>query len=445
MNKSDELPVLPIELLSDWVIRIPPGDWQVGRRAVHLSQGTSLQVPPPSVYTAVLEAYETLPVFEPEAAGWLKGAHLRGVSTQETTARFSLDPKSVAVFADPSGYNRLQAGVDYAFDPEWGTIGRLESGCLRADQPVYACYRCGLGRLDGIFLRADDRMIYRQGQPHIAAPQIPSPQGGEILLASVWLSPRLERLTLANLLPILEENYPHEQPYTAEEIRRLLPKTIDHLVNGGDLRILAWGDSVTDGSYLPDPSTQRWQEQFVHRLRQSFPTAYIELKTLGWGGRNTQNFLDEPPGSPYNYREQVLGSGADLVISEFVNDAGLSPAGVEQQYGAFLDDFRQAGMEWIILTPHYVRPDWMDLDREKEIDDDPRPYVAGLRAFAARHGVALADASKRWGRLWRQGIPYTTLLSNAINHPDPRGMKLFADALMALFEGLSSDAQRDAG
>jgi hypothetical protein len=39
----------------------------------------------------------------------------------------------------------------------------------------------------------------------------------------------------------------------------------------------------------------------------------------------------------------------------------------------------------------------------------------------------------RWGRLWRQGIPYRTLLLNGINHPDIRGMQLFADSLMWLF------------
>lgn len=37
------------------------------------------------------------------------------------------------------------------------------------------------------------------------------------------------------------------------------------------------------------------------------------------------------------------------------------------------------GAEWIILSPHYVRPDWMGLTKEREIDDDPRPYVKGDR------------------------------------------------------------------
>jgi hypothetical protein len=35
--------------------------------------------------------------------------------------------------------------------------------------------------------------------------------------------------------------------------------------------------------------------------------------------------------------------------------------------------------------------------------------------------------------LWRQGLPYTTLLYNGINHPNTYGMSLFADALMKVF------------
>ena len=47
--------------------------------------------------------------------------------------------------------------------------------------------------------------------------------------------------------------------------------------------------------------------------------------------------------------------------------------------------------------------------------------------------LALADASLRYGRLWRQGIPYSTLMLNSINHPDARGMRLFAESLITLF------------
>ena len=244
-----------------------------------------------------------------------------------------------------------------------------------------------------------------------------------------YLSGMMTKLEPENLFPVLESSYPEGPAESNVPVARLVRR----LKSGQTLRILAWGDSVTDGSYLADPKTQRWQEQFVIRLREQFPKARIELMTEAWGGRNTGSYLGEPEDSPHNYREKVLAMKPDLIVSEFVNDASLKPDQVEDRYSKLLADFKEIGAEWIILTPHYVRPDWMGLNRERDIDKDPRPYVEGLRQFAAKHDVALADASLRYGRLWRQGIPYNTLMVNAINHPDVRGMRIFADALMALF------------
>jgi hypothetical protein len=170
----------------------------------------------------------------------------------------------------------------------------------------------------------------------------------------------------------------------------------------------------------------------VARLLKRFPKAKIQLLTEGWGGRTTGCYLSQPPGSEHNYQEKVLDAKPDLIVSEFVNDAGLDSSTFEQRYGRLRSDFKAIGTEWIILTPHYIRPDWMGLTKERDIDADPRQYVKDLRRFAARHRIALADASLRYGRLWRQGIPYSSLMLNSINHPGARGMSLFADSLMAL-------------
>ena len=121
------------------------------------------------------------------------------------------------------------------------------------------------------------------------------------------------------------------------------------------------------------------------------------------------------------------------LVAEFVNDAGLDEVGVYQRYGKIRGEFQAIGAEWIIITPHYIRPDWMGLSSEKGNDEDPRAYVKALRKFAAENKIALAEGSLRYGRLWRQGVPYTTLMLNNINHPNPFGMSLFSDALMALF------------
>jgi lysophospholipase L1-like esterase len=419
------------------------GDWQVEVTANHsaVQPGgelrtlrTTVDIAPARILTIQAEKHDTLPVFNPNAGGWAKGAGLRGVRAQECTTLHLLDPSSLKLHSGAGADSLLlKAGKDYGVDLAWGTFGRLTGGRIQERQPVYASYVCGELRLDSVVLTREGRIVVRQGEGRSAAPVMPPLAEGDQRLANVWLPGRVDKLTPDLLFPILETTYPEPPKPTSTTAERLLPATLRKLRDGQALRVLAWGDSVTDGSYVPDSKRDRWQAQFVARLAAHFPQARIELVTEAWGGRNTDSYLNEPPGSPHNYQEKVLAAKPDLIVSEFVNDAGLNPEQVEQRYGKLLADFKGNGAEWIILTPHYVRPDWMGLNRERDIDDDPRPYVKGLRAFAEKHQVALADASLRYGRLWRQGIPYTTLMLNSINHPDARGMGLFADSLMQLF------------
>jgi lysophospholipase L1-like esterase len=407
------------------------GDWAF---QVSLPGGpaATLAVAPPVIRAVTAERYDALPVYNPQAGGWARGARLAGLRSQETTSPYLLDPASFALRAGAASDAPLfRPGMDYELDPVWGTFGRLTGGRIAADQPVYATYRHAEQRLDAVVLAADGRLALRPGPPRAAAPAAAPLAAGDRLLGHVFVPRAIERLTADHLFPILETAYPEPPP--PGERHPVMERLVGRLEAGEPLRILAWGDSVTDAGYLPGGATERWQEQFVARLRQRFPRARIELMTEAWGGRNTSSYLAEPPGSAHNYQEKVLGRKPDLIISEFVNDSSLTPARVEERYSKLLADFTAIGAAWIILTPHYVQPQRMDFRREREIDDDPRPYVAGLRQFAARHGVPLADASLRYGRLWRQGIPYSTLLLNAINHPDAHGMRLFAEAIMALF------------
>jgi lysophospholipase L1-like esterase len=256
-------------------------------------------------------------------------------------------------------------------------------------------------------------------------------EDGDTHLANVFIDVTTTALTDDLIFPILEKAFPEPPRTTPTPAEQLLPKTVARLKSGQPLRILAWGDSVTCGSFVDEQD--RWQCQFVRRLQQAFPGAVIELLTEAWDGRSTGSYLQEPPGSIHNYQEKVLDLKPDLVISEFVNDAGTAPEIICDRYQKLHQDFTAIGAEWIILTPHYVRPDWMGLTSQKNIDADPRPYVKTIRKLAADNGIALADAALRHGRLWRQGIPYNTLMTNAINHPNAAGLKLFADALIALF------------
>ncbi len=409
------------------------GDWSVS--VEYQGKKADIAVSPADIFEVKAEKYDRMPLFDENRTWNTEMPLLQTRSTEGIPSTFSLDPTSIVVRAGEKPDSEVfEVNKDYKIMPMWCSVGRTPESRIREDQPVWIDYRYGKMRLDSVVLTSAGQIEIRPGTPDIINPQPPKIGEGETRLGNIWITVRLEKLQPNLLFPILETSYPEPPRVAGQTVaEKLLPKTMAKLNGGEKLRIIAWGDSVTVGTYLPDYEKNRWQEQFVKRLGERFPKAQIELTTEAWGGRGSINYLTEPSGSEYNFQEKIVDPKPDLVIMEFVNDAGLQGDALDQQYGKILDAFREIGAEWIILTPHYVRTDWMGLDREREIDEDPRPYTHSVRAFAEKNGIAVAEGAKRYGRLWREGIPYSTLMVNGINHPNTFGMKLFADALMELF------------
>ena len=402
------------------------GDWQIEVKLLSTGQSATLTVEPPKPLEVWDEKHDSLPEWIPSQPGWAR-EKIPGIHDDLCSARFAIVPGSVKVNPVGATTNEFKLDKDFKVDLEWGAIGRVSDGNITATQAVSVNYLFMQRRLDSIVLTPKGELVLRRGKPHIAMPIPPELQTGEKRVANIWLPAQLARLTPDNLFPILETSFPEPPKKSPTDAERLLPKTLAKLRNGQPLKILAWGDSVTEG-YL---GADQWQAQFVRRLKARFPEANIELITVGWGAHNSKDFMDAPPGHVHNFAETVLVPHPDLVVMEFANDCVLDPSLVERDYRVFLTDFQRIGAEWVILTPHYNS--FMNVASERDLDDDPRAYVKMVRRFAPENGIALADASIRYGHLWREGIPYSTLMVNTANHPDVRGMKMFADSLMVLF------------
>jgi hypothetical protein len=177
---------------------------------------------------------------------------------------------------------------------------------------------------------------------------------------------------------------------------------------------------------------------FEKRLKEAFPQSPVSVVAVAVGGSRSVEWLypekyprkKSAPATTCDWK-RVIDEKPDIVTIEFVNDASLPPNVWPAAYEDILMGLRELGTEVIFITPHFTMPSMMKFQNLRETES--RPYVKFLQGFAEKNHVALADASSRWAHLWKEGIPYVTLLNNGINHPDNRGHSLFADELMACF------------
>jgi lysophospholipase L1-like esterase len=422
---------MPVRVIDAWTIAVGPGEVELPKGTLTLSQQVLLDVAHPELVQVRDEEYRKVAVFNPDGPAWRKGVTLRGLAAQECSATGLLVPESVRVKPAAGAAQALVEGTDYVLEAFWANFGRKEGGAITADQPLFLDYDYSPCRLDSVVVDTDGNVKLLKGEPAVAIALPPETTEDEVSLANVWVPGRTTKLTEENLYPIQFKaaEGPAREKSIAED---LLPKTLAKLREGKPVTIVAWGDSVTNGGGVGARKEHWYQHQFLTMLKERFPRADITLKTAAWGGSSSARYMAQPRGSQHDFVRDVLEPNPDMVTIEFVNDAYLSGEKFLEHYGRIMEHMNSVDTEVVLITPHYVRPDWMGVDTLK-VSDDPRPYVRDLRAFAEATGIALADASKSWGELWLQGIPYTTLLANAINHPDARGHAIFAETLIGLF------------
>ncbi|MDF2440849.1 MAG: hypothetical protein JWN98_1833 [Abditibacteriota bacterium] len=364
---------------------------------------------------------------------WSAGTRLRELQTIKpghgTAAKGSLVPSSVVVRA---GDKILTEERDYRLEREWGALGIGPQPSVTTDDVVIVDYAYSLLRLDSRVRTPDGREIIKRGTSHLTAPQPPALAPGETRLSNLFVPYHSDGQNAENF-SVLETAGQAKTLSTPGRIARTMAK----LRAGQPVKIVCWGDSVTEGGDASSPAT-RYPAVFEQRLKQQFPNAQIEVQTIAIGGSHSGQWLDSaqfPFPTPEQQRlgrfERILEARPDLVTIEFVNDAGLNVVQTQARYTEILQRLEPLGAEVILITPHFTMPEMMGFQTLRESEN--RPYVLALREFATRNSLGLADASARWEHLWREGIPYITLLQNAINHPDDRGHALFADELMKCF------------
>ena len=422
-----ESPIYDIDL--DKII-IKAGRYNSQGHTFSLSEDVSFAVLPAPVVWIENEAIQLSPAV-PE--GFNIGTRLSGPNAWDINALDALMPKTVTLRRSLGG-ECLEVERDYLLSARHALLGIGPNSRVSSDDTIYATYAYAMMRLDTIYWDAEGSICYKHGIPHITTPQPPRIPVNGIRLTNIYRPYHTTTLEMDHIYPILEPS----NATRTESLAGRIPNTLRKLKNGERVVIVCWGDSVTAGGNASE-SQYRYTDVFYVGLQRMFPRAQIEVHNVSVGGSSSINWL-YPEKYPFSRPEQQdeLGFGRittlkpDLVTLEFVNDAGLDENVRVRAYETIYQSMVEIGSEWILITPHFTHPLWMGIDMRGQ---ENRPYVSFLKDFSSRHHLGLADASARWAHLWKEGIPYLTLLHNSVNHPDNRGHRIFAEELWKCFEG----------
>ncbi len=400
-------------------------------KIISVGASVTLTVPPPNVISFTNEPI-TLSADKP--AGWAKGSRLKGANARDVNAFGAFVPGSLTIRRTLNG-ETLKENEDYLLDAGWGHVGIGTNSHVTTKDTVYASYSCSLSRVDTVEISGTGKVTLKTGTPHISAPVPPPVDAGSLALANIYTPNGATTIKPDQIYPILETP---AQAITHSTPGRI-PRTLAKLKAGEPVKIVCWGDSVTAGGNASKPET-RYVDVFAAGLRERFPKSKIDVENVSVGGSNSKQWLhpdkyrfgNQPPETTPTKFQRVIDAKPDLVTIEFVNDAGLKGEALEAAYNEILQQMQVLHAEVILITPHYTMWKMMGFDNMRDVEK--RPYVLDLRKFADAHQIALADASARWEHLWKEGLPYLTLLHNTINHPDDRGHRLFAEELWKCFE-----------
>jgi lysophospholipase L1-like esterase len=363
------------------------------------------------------------------AKNYSRGAKLKYLQTlspgRGTTAPYALIPESIIV---KENGRILKKGHEYSCDTTWGTVG---IGKDKKSRNVTVDYKFKLLRIDSVIQKNDGTVVLRKGESNLTTPLLPELQSGEKRQANIFVN-YYKNINNKIKLPVIEGA---EKAITATSSGNI-PKTLEKLKSGKPVTVVCWGDSVTAGGDASGKDTQ-YPAVFENMLKNNFPESTITVKVIAVPGASSAQWL-YPEKHAKNFRtkrckwSKIIAAKPNLITVEFVNDAWLNSEQVERQYSEILKRAKAINAEVILITPNYTRMSMMGF-KNKLSGPDRRTYVKELKKFAKNNNIAIADASARWEHLKKEGIPYIIYLRNAINHPDDRGHRLYAEELLKCF------------
>lgn len=197
-----------------------------------------------------------------------------------------------------------------------------------------------------------------------------------------------------------------------------LQKSIRKLSTGEALRIIAIGDSLTQGWMV----RKGYLDFFAEMLKAKYPRCNVTIFNRGIPG-------DTAEGGLYRLREDVLDSDPDLVFIQFaLNDAftGVPPEQFKNRVKTMVNHVRaDTDAEILLLTSVPIM--------HQEEDFMAENFYSRLIEVSREDNLPIALVHNYWKRKMSEGTDIRSLVQGDMVHPNVEGYRLMAEAIMEVF------------
>jgi lysophospholipase L1-like esterase len=195
-----------------------------------------------------------------------------------------------------------------------------------------------------------------------------------------------------------------------------LDNALKNLKTGGTFTLFCTGDSITAGSGLRKPDSDRYAVVLQKKLREHFKDAEVKVECKGVGGARVEDLIGW---TERDFSEEI--PDALTIMIGYNNKSGALPgSGFKKKLNEYIDRViaKTKGKTAIILIPTIPgRGNRFDM-----MDD----YADAVREIAKERGLPVCDVQKTFKGMGK--IKIAEYLADRA-HPNPAGHKIFADKI----------------
>ena len=196
-------------------------------------------------------------------------------------------------------------------------------------------------------------------------------------------------------------------------------RTINKLISGTPISIVALGDSLTQGWMV----SKGYIDFLREMLRMKFPESRFKLVNSGIPGDTADSGL-------YRLMGDVLYYNPDCVFIQYaINDAfsGFTEQQFKNNIKGMIEKIKEnANTDIILITSDYIG----DNDDNRSVER----YYQQLTMLGKDYCIPVALVHEYWKKKITDGIPFESLVQYDGVHPTEDGYRLMAEAVMKLFE-----------